>query len=200
MLPRRYPFYFFVVLIATLLISEALVTADAQTVPPPDTKLALKAALVVTPEFCATKFTKGSWATVKETFEVGKIACAELEPALQKVFSSLTSVTVAPSSGNAPSTDAQVVLTPRFVDVGAGVGVTAFSNREMDVFLEWTVKDASGKTVWIETVQGSSKHHMGNVFTHSKNLKLIVSDSVRDAAQQSAIKMSSAVELRSLTP
>lgn len=177
-----------------LLLSAAKVAAVAQIAPAPDTKLALKATLVVTPEFCATKFTKGSWATVKETFEVGKIACAELGPALQKVFSSLTSVTAAPSSA-----DAQVVLTPRFVDVGATVGVTAFSNREMDVFLEWTVKDAAGKTIWIETVQGSSKHHMGNVFTHSKNLKLIVTDSVKDAVQQSATKMSAAAELRNLT-
>ena len=182
-------------LVYTLLfLSIAFETAGAQTASPSDTKLALRAALVVTPEFCATKFTKGSWATIKETFPVGKIACAELQPALERVFSSLTSVTAAPSSG-----DVQVVLVPRFVDVGATTAVTAFSNREMDVFLEWTVKDISGKTVWIETVQGSSKHHMGNVFTHNKNLKLIVMDSVKDAAEQSASRMSSSPELRSLT-
>lgn len=172
----------------------AFATAGAQTVSPSDTRLALRAALVVTPEFCATKFKKGSWATIKETFEVGKIACAQLEPALERVFSSLTRVTATPSSG-----DAQVVLMPRFVDVGATTAMGAFSNREMDVFLEWTVKDMSGKTVWIETVQGSSKHHMGNMFTYNKNLKLIVNDSVKDAVEQSASKMSSSPELRKLT-
>jgi len=77
--------------------------------------------------------------------------------------------------------------------------MSAFSNREMDVFLEWTVKDMSGKTVWIETVQRSAKHHMGNLFTHKKNLKLIVEDSVKDAAEQSASKMSSSPELRKLS-
>lgn len=156
--------------------------------------MALRAALLVTPEFCDTKFKKGSWATIKETFEVGKIACAELEPALAQVFSSVTPVTAIPSSG-----DTQVVLIPRFVDVGATTTMSAFSNREMDVFLEWTVKDMSGKTVWIETVQGSSRHHMGNVFTHSKNVKLIVRDSIKDAAEQSASKMADSVELRKLT-
>jgi hypothetical protein len=40
---------------------------------------------------------------------------------------------------------------------------------------------------------------MGNMFTHSKNLKLIVTDSVKDAAEQSASKMSSSPELRKLT-
>src|SRR5882762_1944927 len=181
-------------LLCALFFPAALPTANAQTPSPSDTKLPLTATLVLTPDFCKTKFTKGSWATIKETFEVGKIACAELEPALEKVFSSLASVTAPPSSG-----DAQVVLMPRFVDVGATTTMGAFSNREMDVFLEWTVKDMSGKTLWIETVQGSSKHHMGNMFTYNKNLKLIVNDSVKDAVEQSASKMSSSPELRKLT-
>jgi hypothetical protein len=181
-------------LFCALLLSVGFVTARAQTASPPDTKLALRAALVVTPEFCATKITKVSWATIKETFEVGKIACVELEPALERVFSSLTHVTATPSSG-----DVQVVLMPRFVDVAATTTMSAFSNREMDVFLEWTVKDMSGKTVWIDTVQRSAKHHMGNLFTHKKNLKLIVEDSVKDAAEQSASKMSSSPELRKLS-
>jgi hypothetical protein len=181
-------------LVCALLLSVAFVTADAQTATAPDTKLALRAALVTTPEFCDTTFKKGSSATIKETFEVGKIACAELAPALEKAFSSLTVVTEPPSSG-----DAQVVLLPRFVDVAANTTMGAFSNREMDVILEWTVKDVSGKTVWIETVQGSSKHHMGNMFTHGKNVKLIVRDSIKDAAEQSASKMAASAALRKLT-
>jgi hypothetical protein len=60
------------------------------------------------------------------------------------------------------------------------------------------VKDASGKTVWIETVKGSAKHHSGNAFTYKKNLKLIVNDSMKDAAEQSASAMSSSPELRKL--
>ncbi len=176
-----------------LLLAVTGAAARAQTASPSGAKLAFRAALLVTPEFCDTKFKKGSWATIKETFDVGKIACAELEPALAPVFSSLTSVTAIPSSG-----DTQIVLIPRFVDVGATTTMSAFSNREMDVFLEWTVKDMSGKTVWIETVQGSSRHHMGNMFTHNKNVKLIVRDSIKDAAEQSASKMADSVELRKL--
>ncbi len=186
--------FFTMSLVCVPIFSAAFVTAAAQTALLPDAKLPLRVALVATPEFCATKITKGSWATIKETFEVGKIACAELEPALERVFSSVTSVTAPPSSG-----DTQIVLIPRFVDVGATVPMTAFSNREMDVFLEWTAKDVSGKTVWIETVQGSARHHIGNLFTHNKNLKLIVKDSVKDVAEQSASKMYSSPELRKLT-
>lgn len=108
-----------------LLLSVTGATACAQTASPSGAKLALRAALLVTPEFCDTKFKKGSWATIKETFEVGKIACAELEPALAQVFSSLTPVTAIPSSG-----DTQVVLFPRFVDVGATTTMSAFSNAK----------------------------------------------------------------------
>lgn len=193
MFQARIPF-FAVLLYCAPLFLLPFVTARAQTTSPSNTKLALRAALVITPEFCATRITKGSWATIKETFEVGKIACAELAPTLERLFFSVTPVTAVTLSG-----DAQVVLIPRFVDVAANTTMGAFSDREMDVLLEWTVKDPSGKTVWIETVQGSSKHHMGNLFTHGKNLKLIVKDSVQDAAEQSASKMASSTELRKLT-
>jgi hypothetical protein len=192
MFQRRSPFLA-VMLIGPLSLLAVLLPAYSQTALPSDAKLELKAALVMTPEFCATKMAKGSWATIKETFEVGKIACVELEPAIGRVFSSLTRVAEPPSSG-----DVQIVLTPRFVDVAATTTRTAFSNREMDVFLEWTVKDMSGKTVWIDTVQGSAMHHMGNVFTYRKNRNLIVKDSVKDASEQSASRMAAAPELRKL--
>ena len=63
------------------------------------------------------------------------------------------------------------------------------------MLVEWTVKDEAGKTVWVETVKGTAKHHMGNVYTHGKNLKLIVKDSVKDMADQTAAKMSASPEI-----
>ena len=180
-------------LLSAILFSAVPVTLRAQTKSPEDTMLRLKAALVLTPDFCATKTKKGSFVSGKETFEIGRAACAELEPALKGVFFSLTRTAAPPSPE-----EAQVVLLPKFGDVEATKTLGAFSDREMIVLLEWTVKDRSGKTVWIETVQGSSKHHMGNTFTHGKNVKLIVEDSAKDAAEQSASKMSSSPELRKL--
>lgn len=159
-----------------------------------DAKLPLNAVLVLTPEFCATKFKQGSmWTTGRETFDVGKMACTDLEPALKSAFGNLTVVSAPPTSG-----DAQLVLVPKFTDTHATTSSFAFANREMDVFLEWTAKDSAGKTVWLQTVQGSSKHHMGNVFTHGHNVNLIVRDSVKDVADQSVAKMEAAAELRKL--
>ncbi len=66
--------------------------------------------------------------------------------------------------------------------------------------IEWTVKDSTGKTVWLETVQGSAKHHQGNLFTFRKNQGLIVTDSMKAAAAESANKMSASSELHKLVP
>src|SRR5437762_833198 len=115
-------------LLSALIPLVALITAEGQTAPHAEGKLALRAALVLTPEFCATKSKKGDFFSGKETFDIGKSACAALEPALSGAFSSVTRVDVAPSS-----VEAQVVLVPRFVDVGATKALGAFSNRELVV-------------------------------------------------------------------
>lgn len=186
------PFYFRFAFAASLLLFAAadkpMVAQDA----PMSGKLPLRATLVLTPEFCATKMTRGSL-TTKYGFAVGKAACVEFEPALKEALASVTTASEAPKTG-----DVQLSLIPKFVDVGSTVGMTAFSNRELDVILQWTAKDISGTTIWIGTVQGSARHHMGNLFNYKKNLKLIIDDAVKDLAFQSAIKMSSATELRKL--
>jgi len=158
------------------------VMAQNQT-PPALQKLSLTAALVLTPEFCATVNKKGH-----DKFPVGKTACTELEPALKGIFTSLTRIDDSSKAG-----DAQVVLEPKFADVGAAR--TGLNHRELVVLVEWTVRDQSGKAIWIETVQGSAKNHLGNAFTYRSDLKHVVKDSVQDMAEQSAAKMSSSPQL-----
>lgn len=157
--------------------------------PPAPQKLSLSAALVLTPEFCATVSKKGH-----EKFGVGKAACSELEPVLKGIFTSLTRVEDSSKAG-----DAQVVLEPKFADVGATQSAFAFSKRELVVVVEWTARDQSGKAVWIETAQGSAARHAGNLFTYNRNLKHILQDSVQDMAEQSAAKMSSSPQLLKLS-
>jgi len=166
------------------LLPTLSVIAQNQTPPAPQ-KLQLTAALVLTPEFCAAVDKKGH-----EKFPVGKAACTELEPVLKGIFASLTRVDDSSKAG-----DAQVVLEPKFGDVAATQKAFAFSNRELVVLVEWTVRDQSGKAVWIETVQGSAKRHLGTAFTYRSNLKHIMEDSVQDMAEQSAAKMSSSPQL-----
>jgi len=161
-----------------------------------DSKLPLRAALVLTPEFCATEIKQGEkvWTGV-EKFEVGAAACAELEPALQGIFRQLDKVDAPPAG--------EIVILPRVVSASATrpTGVTIFNRPKKDllVVLEWTVKDSAGKTIWFQSVQGTGtvkSYARGNV--SKKTMKILVGDAVRDAAKESAAKMSSAPELRKL--
>lgn len=163
---------------------------DAKT---PAQPVSLNAALVLTPEFCATKSKKGTWMINQETFPVGKVACQELEPIIKTAFTSLKRVEDSSAAGNI-----QLVLTPNFVDIGATQKTLAFSNRELTVIIEWTARDQSGKAVWIETIEGTAKRHMGNAFTHGTNVKHIVEDSVKDVAKQAVAKLEASPEISKL--
>ncbi len=162
----------------------------------PAVKLPLKANLVLTPEFCATKLKKGSALSGKETFAVGEASCPKLEEALGSVFSSLTKFDKVPDSGSAPG---QVTLIPKFIDVGATKTLWAKSKRELVILIEWTVQDATGKPVWVQTVEGSAHNKAGNVFSAGKHRREIVDYAAEDVAHNSAQKIAAAPELSKLT-
>ena len=167
---------------------------SAQDHPLSEPQLPLRAALVLTPDFCNSRLAHGTQ-DAKKGLEVGKVACLELEPTIRADFENLATVSNAKETG-----DAQLVLIPKFIDVAVTIeGVTAFSDQELNLFLQWTAKDASGRTVWLETVRGSARHHVGNVFTARKNQRLIIDDAVQDAAVESSKKILSSRELRKLT-
>jgi hypothetical protein len=161
--------------------------AQDQTIAPKP--LNLTASLVLTPEFCATVDKKHN-----EKFAVGKTACAQLEPALSKIFAKLTSVDDASKAA-----DAQLVLEPRFSEVGGTEKAFAFSTRELVILVEWTVRDREGKVLMLDTVQGTGKRHMGNAFTYKNNLKHILEDTTSDMAEQSAQKIATAPALVKLS-
>jgi hypothetical protein len=186
---------------ALLLLPAATLIANGQTAPAPASKLLLKAEVVLTPEFCSTKSKKGSFISgTRETFAIGPAACPEIEQALKNAFSSVTRVTTDPSPG---ATSAQLILVPKFVDIGATRAALPFSDRELVVLLEWTAKDQAGKPLWIEAVQGSARKQQGgsiggNIIWEKVNRKRIIKDAVKDLAETSAHKMAEALELRKL--
>jgi hypothetical protein len=169
-----------------LALSGSARAQDQSAAPKP---LNLTAGLVLTPEFCATIDKKHS-----EKFEVGKAACAQLEPVLSKIFTKLTRVDDASKAA-----DAQVVLQPRISEVGGTEKAFAFSTRELVILMEWTVRDREGKVLMLDTVQGTGKRHMGNMYTYKSNLKHIVEDATQDMAEQSAQKIAAAPALVKLS-
>jgi hypothetical protein len=175
-------------LLLAMVLLAVCTPGRGQVVSPTDQKLNLNVAVVVDPDFCTTKLKKNH-----ETFEVGRAACDVFKSALEQGFSSVTGVATEKEAA-----DAQAILVPRFVDVSATKTMGAFSTRELTVLLEWTVKDKSGRTVWIETIQGSGKNHMGNGFTYKKDLKEIIQYAVQDLVHNSVVAMDASPELRKL--
>ena len=165
----------------------AVGTGVAQSSASQVSELPIRATLVQSPEFCATKMPKGG------RVDVGRLACVDFEPALRQVFPRLTVAAEVPKES-----DAELILIPTFVDLAATTGVTASSDRKLDIYLQWTAKDSSGRTLWIETVQGSANHRAGTLFTYSKNFKLMVKEAIEDLASNSAAEMSASPELRKL--
>jgi hypothetical protein len=170
---------------AILLLFLSAFPALAQSTPSAGHKLSLNASLVLTPEFCATVSKQGS-----EKFQIGKASCKVLAPTLQNAFSSIRQVDDGSKTG-----DAQVVLEPRFANTSTTHKNFAFSSRELVVGVEWTVRDPSGKIIWLGTVQGTAKRHVGNAFTYAHNAKKILELSAQNMADESAATMSSATEL-----
>jgi hypothetical protein len=183
------PFRQILFLPAILLPFVSVCPARAQNSPAAAHKLSLTASLVLTPEFCATVSKQGS-----EKFQIGKASCKVLATTLQNAFSSITQVDDGSKTG-----DAQVVLEPRFADTSTTHKNFAFSSRELVVGVEWTVRDPSGKMIWIGTVQGTAKRHVGNAFTYAHNAKKILELSAQNMADESATTISSAPELLKLS-
>lgn len=183
------PFRQKLVLPAILFLFVPVFPAFGQSTPGAPQKLSLTASLVLTPEFCATVSKQGN-----EKFQIGKASCKVLEPTLQNAFSTITQVDDGAKAG-----EAQVVLEPRFADTTTTHKAFAFSSRELVLNVEWTVRDPSGKVIWIGTVQGTAKRHMGNAFTYAHNAKKILELSAQNMADESAATISSAPELLKLS-
>lgn len=170
--------------------SVGYMPACGQTASAPAAKLGLNAVLVLTPDFCATK-TK----TANGTFEVGKAACAELEPALKAVFNRL-----AVRADSTLQTGEQVALRPTAFDVTFGTSPTSRLESEVTVDLEWTGTVQSGRVVWIDKVEGSAHHRAASAFNVRKVATEMMEDAIKDACSRSANLMSQSAELHKLTP
>jgi len=189
-------------------LSFVLMVAHAQTAPPTnaspaDAKLQLKAAVVLTPDLCL----RIDRPTFIDTFLTGKTFCEKVSPALQGTFLSLDRVSDATSLGQA-----QVVFLPRIVSLSR-TQKTFHYMADIVIEAEWTVKDSSGRMVWIETVQGHAndkekldigeddkayEHKQHYASPYAKVADRVFRAAMQDLVVQSANKMSASPELRGL--
>jgi hypothetical protein len=172
--------------VAVVAIPSFLALSEAQT-PPPGEKLQLRISLVLTPEFCASKAK-----SIGGPVAVGKVACDELEPALKEVFSEVARMTAIPSAADTPD----LVLVPSFAS--SRMTNSGLHHEQIDLVLNWTARDGSGKIVWASSVTGSGTAN--KAFTRNKNnfWRLTGEDAAKDAVRQSARQMAASPEFRGL--
>lgn len=177
-------------LIGDAILAQALDPSQPNSAP---AKLPLKAEIVLSPQFCATK--KRQSIALKDVLNVGRATCEQLFAALVPVFSDLQRLEKAP---NGTST-AQITLIPRFVDMSATQQpLLPSSERKLLIVLEWTVKDSMGNTIWLQTVQGSSEHKAGWAVT-TKGVTAMVDAAVGELAKDSVARILAAPELQKLS-
>ena len=66
----------------------------------------------------------------------------------------------------------------------------------MSVIFEWTMKDAKGNTVWVDTITGEAQAHGGNIFTHRAQTRERVKAVVEDLFRKSFQAISSSASVR----
>lgn len=156
------------------------------------TPLPIKAGVVLTSDFCATELKRGSSLSGREKFEVGKGTCPELFKALTPKFSSLERLERMPEQPNA-----DLILVPKFADLGTTLGGLR-KKREFIILIEWTAVNRAGKTVWLQTVQGTAQESPGGLFHGRINARRMLKNAITDTVAKSVNEILSAPELREL--
>jgi hypothetical protein len=150
---------------------------------PPD-QLHLNAVLVLPADFCTKKISGRA---------VGKATCAELEPALRKTFTGLTTSSVPSQTADHQT---QAVLVPRMISFEAEG--SAFTPANATIEFEWTVKDGAGAIVWVGQVRGISAGKRVTAFTASKELNLLTQEAAKEVALKTVLAITAASEVKNL--
>lgn len=105
-------------------------------------------------------------------------------------------VVVSRGSSDSPPGGVDAVLTPRVVSVERAMGTTAFSDMKTIIDLEWTLADAEGNLIWVDTIQGVGKAKTGNLFTHRSEARKQGNRAIQDVFQKSVEAIMSSPEIQ----
>ncbi len=126
---------------------------------------------------------------------LGAVLSEQAESMSRKLF---TGLIVAKSAADGAPTKSDAILSPKPVAIERTLGATAFSDSVLTVVLEWTMKDANGRPVWVDATKGHGVAKSGNAFTHSSNATDQIGALVKDLFLKSYRLISGAKEIRAL--
>lgn len=135
---------------------------------PEENKLNLRIKLVITDDFRNAKWKK------KSMGETNIMPMGEnlVHHSIQLVKNVFTHPVVLDENVNSEAdVGVEYILTPKLIFVKQTFGVTAFSRAKTSISIEWSLTDVSGKTTWVETINGEGIGKAGNIFTGKKHQK-----------------------------
>lgn len=100
------------------------------------------------------------------TLVLGDSLCKNAEILCKKVFHKVTL-----SNGTEDNVASDVVLTPEVVFLDKTQAAFSSQMVEMEIRVLWTLMNARGKIVWIDTIKGFGHEKTGGPFSFDKNTK-----------------------------
>ncbi len=126
---------------------------------------------------------------------LGAVLSEQAESMSRKLF---TGLIVAKSAADGAPTKSDAILSPKPVAIERTLGASAFGDSVLTVVLEWTMKDANGRLVWVDATKGHGVAKSGNAFTYRSNATDQIGALVKDLFLKSYRLISGAKEFRAL--
>lgn len=151
-------------LLATVVCSLALAGCTHMINPPkapytayaPQEKIPLKVALNVTDELRQAKWERHAMGDTW-IIPIGESVAQNAPVLAQHLFAHVETV----KNGAPPTSAVDATLTPRVAYVNRTTGSTSFGKSVTTIKIEWRLADATGKTVWADTITGESSGSTG---------------------------------------
>lgn len=154
---------------------------------PQENKIDLKVELRLSKELRNAKWER----TIGDTYiiRLGKVLSDNAEGLVRNLFSD-----VLVTDATQPSkTAVDAIITPKMVSVERTRPMFIFQQQRTTIMIEWTVKDANGDLIWVDTITGEGKSPMG---LKKKNTENQVKAAVKQLFQKSFQAISQSLEIR----
>jgi len=157
---------------------------------PAQEKFPLRIALNITDELRAAKWEKHSMGDTW-IIPIGNSIAQNAAVLARQSFTDVVDITNGRPSGNAP---VDAMLTPKVAYITRTTGATSFGESIVAIKVEWSLNDAAGKNIWVDTVSGQ-----GSGSTGWTNPETILKKALEDVLTKSQRAISSAEAIRQFT-
>jgi len=156
------------------------------------TKHPLSVALVVENDFCQLEQRRDPEGYV---YPLGAYLCPCVRHLAQGAFTKVSEFNSLDAA--LKSTDADVVLAPKFVKLEIRARGVAWEKRHALVVLEWTLKGTKDqRTVWLATVEGRAEGTVGTAFSMDKKDRETLQQALDDLHRSSIRAFNESDEIR----